>query len=262
MRLVSNVKLRQRTAERRRPRSRSLGGRSWLAAIGVLGLFCSSATAGAGAGAVSGLVLDDSGRPVAAARVLIAHAAVAGAPALPAPPVVTGALATVLVADTTGSFHAAGLAAGQYVACAENTSQGLLDPCHWAASAPSFTVTSGQTTAGVDVVMAKGAVVRVHVNDPLTLLSQVSGPVDLNLEIHLVTTRGLHYTAFIQSSTASGRDYAITVPFAAALTLRVLSAHLIVNDQSGTAVSPAGTVVNVPVGSTPAVMELTVAGSK
>jgi len=123
-------------------------------------------------------------------------------------------------------------------------------------------VTAGQTTGGVNIVMATGAVLHINVDDPLTLLSPVSGPVDLNMEIHLVTARGLHYSALIQSRTPTGREYAITVPFSAALALRILRAHLIVNNQPGTPVPTAGLAVNLPSGGTPQTIQLTVGGTK
>src|SRR5579863_3660432 len=71
---------------------------------------------------------------------------------------------TTVVSDGSGNFSATSLAAGQYVMCAEATTQGLLDPCHWAVSAPSFTLTDGQAVSGLSIVMAKGAVLMVHLD--------------------------------------------------------------------------------------------------
>jgi len=220
------------------------------------------AASGTGPGAVTGSVVDDDGKPVAGARVLISHAPPTSTRPFIAPPVVTGPLATMVVADARGSFSADGLAPGQYIACAETTEQGLLDPCHWAAYAPGFMLSAGQTASGVKVVMAKGPVLQIHIDDPLKLLKAVTGPVDFDFEIHVVTGKGLNYSAPIQSSTAAGRDHAITIPFDSPVTLRVMSAHLAVNDQSGKPISPLGTTINVSAGTTPAVVELTVTGKK
>lgn len=230
---------------------------SYMLALAILVAHCLLA---ANTGAI-GSVVDDTGHAVAGVRVMISYAPSIKSP-VPAPPVITGALAAMVTADATGTFHADGLAPDRYIACAEALTPGYLDPCHWSTSAPAFTVSAGQTTSGVKIVMAKGSVLRVHVDDPQQLLKPVAGPVDLDFEIHVVTSRGVRYSAPIQSSTALGRDHAITIPFDTSVSVRVLAAHLAVNDQSGKLFAALGTSVNVPTGTTPSVIGLIVTGKK
>jgi hypothetical protein len=213
-------------------------------------------------GTVSGSVTDDSGSIVAGAGVLISYAAPANAPHSSSAPTIAGPIAARVQSDSSGQFGAAALPPGQYVACAEASTPGLLNPCSWATSAPTFTVNAGQTTAGVKIVMLKGTVLPIHVNDPLGLLKTVAGPVDFDLEIHVVTPNGAHYGAPIQAQTSSGRDYAIAIPFGAGVAVRVLSADFTVTDQSGNAVVPAGASVTVPVGAAPQQISYTVTGQK
>jgi len=168
----------------------------------------------------------------------------------------------MVTADASGAFHVDTLAPGQYIACAETTTPGFLDPCHWSASAPVFTVTAGQTTSGVKIVMAKGSVLRVHVDDPQQFLKPVTGTVDLDFQIHIVTNKGLHYSAPVQSSTAAARDHAITIPFDTPVSVVVLSPHYTVNDQTGKSLGAQGAAVNAPAGTTPAPVALTVTGKK
>jgi hypothetical protein len=210
---------------------------------------------------VTGSVVDESGHPVAGARVLISYAP-SVKPPVPAPPVITGPLAAMVTADANGIFHVDSLAPDQYIACAETATPGFLDPCHWSASAPKFSVSAGQTTSGVKIVMAKGSVLRVHIDDPQQLLKPVAGPVDLDFEVHVVTSNGFHHSASIQSSTAVGRDHVITIPFDSPVNLRVLSAHFAVNDQSGKSLASTGTTVNTPSGTTLAAIGITVTGKK
>jgi hypothetical protein len=249
------------------PRSNAIGQgpqhamrRLSVVAVAILATHCLLG-ASASSASLTGSVVDDSGHPVAGARVLISHAP-SVKPPVAAPPVITGPLAAMVTADANGAFHADGLAPDQYIACAETSAPGLLDPCHWSTSAPSFTVSAGQTVSGMEIVMKRGTVLQIHVDDPQQLLKSVTGPVDFDLEIHVVTGKGLHYSAPIQSSTATGRDHAIAIPFDTSLSLRVLSAHLTVNDQSGELFPALGAAVNVPAGTTPAVMGLTVTGKK
>ena len=110
--------------------------------------------------------------------------------------------------------------------------------------------------------MAQGAVLRIHVDDPGQFLKAVTGPVDFDLEVHVVTSKAVHYSAPIQARTAAGRDHVITVPFASPVSVRILAAHLAVNDQSGKAFAAAGTPVNVPTGGTPGIIGLIVTGKK
>jgi hypothetical protein len=231
----------------------------WSYAL-ALGIVCAHCLLAANS-SVTGSVVDDTGHPIAGARVLISYAASIKSP-VPAPPVVTGSLAAMVSSDATGAFHADGLAPAQYIACAETLAPGYLDPCHWSTSAPAFTISAGQTTSSVKIIMVKGSVIRVHVDDPQQLLRPVAGPVDLDFEIHVVTSKGVHYSAPIQSSTALGRDHAITIPFDSPVSLRVLSAHFTVNDLSGKAFASAGTTVNEPTGTTPAVIGFRIMGKR
>jgi hypothetical protein len=47
-----------------------------------------------------------------------------------------------------GDGRAAFLPPGSYVACAELSGAALLDPCHFATSAPAFSVAKGQILTG------------------------------------------------------------------------------------------------------------------
>jgi hypothetical protein len=206
-------------------------------------------------------VADDSGNPVAGARVFINSAPLASAPQFPAPPVITGKQVAMVASDSSGAFSVRNLPPGQYTACAEAPTQGLLDPCLWAASAPTFTVTAGQPTAAVNVVLARGAILPIHIDDPMALLQPAAGPVDFNLQVHIVTSKGLHYMARIQPSTTGGRNLAMTIPFGIPVTVLVRSTNLIVNNsQSGAPATASGTSVTVPAGSSPATINFVVAG--
>src|SRR5712692_3293707 len=164
-----NPKSRESVKQRRRAYLCCLGRWSCMVVVGTYGLSAD------GTSGLTGSVVDDSGKPVAGARVLISRPPPSGTPRFIAPPVITGPLVATVVADVSGSFRADNLAPGQYIACAETTAPGFLDPCHWAASAPGFTVSAGQTTSGVKIVMAKGAALRVHVDDPRRLLKPTAG---------------------------------------------------------------------------------------
>src|SRR5215471_2550102 len=102
------------------PRPNNLARRSRLAAFGVLSAHCMVAATG-----ITGTVVDDAGRAIAGARVLINHGP-SVKPPVAAPPVITGPLAATVVADASGSFRADNLPPGQYIACAQATAPGFL----------------------------------------------------------------------------------------------------------------------------------------
>lgn len=212
--------------------------------------------------AVHGSVTDDTGKPVAGARVLIASSLPATARRIAAPPVITGPLAATMTADSNGAFSVAALSDGQYIACAETAAPGLLDPCHWSTSAPAFTMSAGTTAGDVKIVMARGAVVPIHIDDPRGLLKAVTGPIDFDLQIHAVTGRGFHYNANLQASSPLSRDQAVTVPFGVPVSIHVLSTRFVVNDQSGNQVSAEGMTVAAASGTSLPAIDLVVAGRK
>ena len=232
---------------------------SRVLAFGILCTHC--LLAANGSGSLTGSIVDDSGRGVAGARVLVSYAS-SIMPPFVAPPVVTGPLAAMVNSDANGGFRVDGLTPGRYIGCAEAPASGVLDPCHWSTSAPNFTVSAGQTLSAGNIVMTQGAVLRVHIVDPQGLLKKVTGAIDFDFEIHVVTAKGIHHSVPIQSNNGQGRDHAITIPFDTALNLRVLSPHLAVSDQSGKPFAAPGVAVNVPKGAAPLVIGLTVTGKK
>ena len=227
---------------------------------GILLATCLLAASPSG-GSLTGSVVDDSGRGIAGARVLVSYAS-SIMPPFVAPPVVTGPLAAMVNSDVKGGFRVDDLAPGRYIACAEAPASGVLDPCHWSTSAPNFTVSAGQTLSAGNIVMTQGTVLKVHIVDPQGLLKKVTGAIDFDFDIHVVTAKGIHHSVPIQSNNGQGRDHAITIPFDTALNLRVLSPHLAVSDQLGKSFEAPGVAVKVPKGAAPLVIGLTVTGKK
>jgi hypothetical protein len=214
-------------------------------------------------GVVSGSVVDDAGKPVALARIFINQALPASTPRPAAPPVITGPHVITTMTDYQGNFVTGHLPAGNYVACAQYANQGLLDPCHWAASAPTFTITAGQTTSGVKITMARGSIVTVHVNDPQQLLSATANAVESDLRFQFVTAKGHRYDAVITAHTKTSRDHTVTLPFGTPVTLQVINPHLIVHDETGTSTSTFGRSLQVPVtAAAAAAFTYTVSGAK
>jgi hypothetical protein len=211
-------------------------------------------------GAIRGWVLDETGKPVFPARVFIHQTLPAGVAMPAAPPVITGPRIAAADTDSNGQFVAF-LPAGTYIACGETATQGLLDPCRWSTSAPTFTIKS-QTTVETQIVMAKGAVVPVHVNDPSQLLPPVTSAVQAECRFQMVTAAGRRYDAIIVAHTSTSRDHAITIPFGTPLSLQVACPQFAINDSTGKPAAAAGVATLAPAGSTVATLSYTVSGVK
>jgi hypothetical protein len=212
-------------------------------------------------GQAKGSVVDDAGKPVAYARVFVSQALPANAAHPTPPPVITGPQVSSAMTGPTGQFSAF-LPPGNYVACAETTTPGFLDPCHFGSDAPTFSVAKGQILTGVKLVMAKGAVVPIHIADPNGLLATPSGVIAPDCRVEVVTAKGYRYEAPITAHDATSRDHAITLPFGAAVTVQVISPHLTVTDSTGKPVSSAGASTVIPSGGSPGTFNFTVSGTK
>ncbi len=212
-------------------------------------------------GAVRGAVHDDRGQPVAGAHVYISQALPASVALPGGPPILTGPQVTSAKTDTNAQFVAF-LKPGNYLACAQTSTSGLVNQCDWAVSANAFTVASNQTANNVSIVLAHGAVIPIHIDDPLQLLAPAATAIDPACRFQIYTAKGAHFDAPIVARSATSRDYSITIPYGAPVTLRVLSPHLAVNDNTGKPAATAGVSTNVPVGSIVTTLTYTVAGIK
>jgi hypothetical protein len=214
-------------------------------------------------GSVTGMVVDDTGKPVVRARVFIQAGFPPGLAKQPAgPPVLTGPNVVTTMSDNKGAFSVGHLLTGHYVACAHPATQGLLNPCHWSATAPEFTIVAGKPAPAVKITLTKGAVLPIHVDDPQQLLAPVKGIMAGDLQFHIVTAKGTHHLAYIVATNKTSRDHSITVPFGTPVTVQVYSPHLVVNDSTGKPAAAAGISVGVPTAASPATLTYTVTGTK
>lgn len=233
-------------------------------ALGFLFIYSAAAATLSDTGGVKGSVRDSSGKVIPGIiRVFISHALPVGAIKRAAPPVQTGPQVTARFADKEGNFSVGNLAPGVYIACAAASTPGYLDPCQWASSAPTFTITAGQIVPNLKIALAPGAVVPIRVNDSAQKsLKQKDEAVDGELQVQAVTSTGHHYHAVIVAQDDKGRDHSITVPYGMPVSFQVFSPRLTVSESSGKLFAPGGLTVTIPPGTVPAPLILTITGAK
>jgi hypothetical protein len=215
----------------------------------LVGLFvaASAAFAQSTTGTISGTVVGDNGSPIAGARVFAGLKQTSQA--VKSPPTLVSKVSTTVLADAKGAFSISNLPGGLYVLCAQTATSGWLDPCHWAAAPPVVALSTGSTVSGQKIVLTKGAVVQVQINDPTKLLSTSLAAVTHDVEVLALTSNKAYYYAHVTSTNAVGRTYELTVPFALQHTLIVRSQQFALQDSKGAAVSAAGFTAPVQVAS-------------
>ena len=204
------------------------------------GLFLAaiSAIAQSTTGSISGTVVGDNGSPIPGARVFAGLKQTSQA--TKAPPTLVSKVSSTVLSDAKAAFSIPSLPGGLYVLCAETPTSGWLDPCHWAAAPPVVPLSTGSTVAGQKIVMTKGAVVQIQINDPNKLLAAAAAAVTHDVEVLALTSNKAYYYAHVASANAVGRVYELTVPFDLQHTLIVRSQQFALQSSNGTAVPTTG----------------------
>ena len=189
-------------------------------------------------GSIEGVVLGDGGKPIAGARVYAATKTTSQA--TKAPPTIATRFGNAVNAAADGTFSIPGLPAGPYILCAQTTTAGWLDPCQWASLVPLAVLPAGQNLTGQKVVLTKGAVIQIRINDPHKLLPTLPTAVAHDVEVLALASNKSYYHARIASADGNGRTHQLTVPFDLAHTLIVRSQQFALSDSQGNAVASNG----------------------
>ena len=200
-------------------------------------------------GSIQGTVVGSDGTPLSGVRV---YAAVkAATQKTKAPPTLVAYVQNGATAQPNGkppisspanSFTIPNLPAGTYVLCAQTAIPGWLDPCHWSATVPALSLAAGQSLTGQTVVMTKGAIVQIRINDSSKLLTLNPGAIPQDVEVIALASNNAYYNARVSSIDIGGRYQVLTLPFNAPHTLIVRSKQLALADSTGAAVPAAGHV--------------------
>lgn len=230
-----------------------------LAAVMIFALSCwaqSPQGTPAPVDVASGTLTGEDGTPIVGAYVVFQLL----------PPFPSGRLAQTewtAVSDEAGLFTASGLIDGSYQLCIQATQGTWLNPCEWGRQPPTLTISSGQPTAALGVVLKKGAIVPVQVDDPGQFLSLHEGATP---GAHLLLGVGNDAFSFRlatpMSASATGRNYQIIIPFDVPEKLVVFSSFFKLSDATGLALPGAATAItiNVPSGQTPTKVHLAITG--
>ncbi|MEO7142755.1 MAG: carboxypeptidase-like regulatory domain-containing protein [Bryobacteraceae bacterium] len=117
---------------------------------------------------VTGKVIDDGGRPIPRATVLIEIRPVSKAPH-PTP------FSAWTKTAGNGQFQFPKVPSGHFSICVQSPGSGLLDPCFWDPSPPSLDV-AGAPVSVPPISLRRGFALRVRLDDPKQQLAAIAAP--------------------------------------------------------------------------------------
>jgi hypothetical protein len=122
-------------------------------------------------------------------------------------------------------------------------------------------LSSALSSATVEVVLVKGALVSVQLNDPASLLQKSAAP-GTGLLMGVGSDTHFFRTARLVSQAPGGRTYELLIPFDRSVNLSVVSPSFQLKDASGKLLPNSGTLIPVlaPSSEQPPTVVLTVAG--
>lgn len=166
-------------------------------------------------------------------------------------------------AGIDGSFALTALPDGAYLVCVDVPAGGYLDPCLWSRGI-ALKVSLRQAVPLGHIVLKKGAVLRVRINDANHLLPPASLISSSKLIIGIKTSVGAFYPARLVSADQTGRDLMITVPFDAPLKFWIFSRQVKMTDPAGAVVDTSGIDIpfSVAAGTVPLPRVFNVTGTK
>jgi hypothetical protein len=169
------------------------------------------------------------------------------------------------VTGSDGAYQFPRLTAGRYRLCAQAPRSAWLNPCQWGLQPTRVTLSAEQPIANAPIVMKKGAVVPIRIEDPGQLLAQHEGKTrGADLLVGVAHDAFGFMTARVVSRDTQGESLEVVIPFDSARMLVVRSAFIQLADGFGTALSSARATmipVMVSTGQRPAEVRLRVTGA-
>jgi hypothetical protein len=198
-----------------------------LTAFAAIGLSQTGTT-----GSLSGTVLDDNGKPVAAT----VQASKLGSPAAKA-----GGQSSA-----NGSFTLSNLPAGKYMVCVQ--AAGYLDPCAWSPVPPSVQINAGQTTTGFSMVARRGTTVNVRISDDdhilgaLPVFGAVAGQSSTvpHVLVGVLTRHNTFEPALVTGTDTNGSDHQATIPPGESAVIHITGHAVTMTDNLGTVLNVSG----------------------
>ena len=208
-------------------------------------------TSATGTASISGTVLGDDGKTLAAVITVIRSGARSGGHTS---------------AGADGRFTISNLAPGTYSLCALVKTGGYLNPCAWSAALPTLNIAAGRAITGYRLVLKTGAVVQVRLNDSGGVLSPIAAPSGIkpHVLVGVVTARKLIEPFALLSKDAAGRNLQGTIPLNKPVVLEIAGKGVQISNQAGASLNPNGSTLSIqqPSGAPPQTVTFNITAGK
>ena len=149
------------------------------------------------------------------------------------------------VSDVNGIFRFYGLSSGTYEICTQVPKSVWLSSCSWGVPAQTVSISAAQPSGSVAIVLRKGAVVTVRVDDTAQLLASNEGKsAGADFLVGVGHDTLVFEPALVQSTDASGRTQQVVIPYNYSANLLVFSSFFKLADATG---APLPTNARIPI---------------
>ena len=169
---------------------------------------------------IQGVVIDDSGKPVA------------GIYAVATAQSATDHSTYSSVTNSRGEYSFDALPPGKYSICVQSPGGPQLNNCQWAV-ATQATVAAAQTLGNQTITVTQGELLKIRLDDPKQLIAYTD---DILIGIYLPS--GLFHPMRLATSDPTGRTYEIAVPLKTPVRVSVISTHLQMTDDKSKNLAP------------------------
>jgi hypothetical protein len=207
-------------------------------------------------GTIAGTIRGDDGAAIEAGSITLAW--LNPPPNSRAPQFVTQAI------SSSGAFQYAGLNPGIYRLCVQAADPMWLNPCEWGGVPASVTVSASQPVPAVSLILKKGAVVPVRVDDPTQVLAVNDGKTPgAQLMLSVGNDNLQQVRVPVVSADSLGRNLQVVVPYGRTINLIVSGSFFKITNVATGALLPSAPFA-IPLltalGQTPVGVHLTVTG--
>lgn len=148
-----------------------------------------------------------------------------------------------------GTFNLINLPAGKYRLCFQLPTSEYLNPCVWSARQADMTLADGQELTGQQIQVARGAFLRVRINDPNKRLKAAKEKVGAGKEppplLGVWAPNGLFLPLDMAAEDENGKNFQLLVPLNTPLRLSIGGGAVQLENEARTALPAQGTAIEV-----------------
>lgn len=196
----------------------------------ILSLLACQAAHAQAAGAISGIVADSDGQPLAGIFVTVTKLIM---------PQDGSQLSSGVITDASGVYSFKGLTADTYQLCVSADSRrGFVNSCEWNLQPPTVTLAENEQAPPTNLVVERGMRLELEVVDSKDIIATPgSSNGKKRLELGVWGTHGLFLPARLEQAKGGSKHYVVVVPSSAQFQIHAKGENFVVKTENGTALT-------------------------